>query len=308
MGEYSEELTGPLKGIASVSGSRPRDSFAKGFVHFARRNYLVIIGGGLLLVLLILGVFATQLAPADPIAPNLRARNQPPGWQGEDGEIRYLGTDHLGRDLVSRLLYGLRVSLIVGFSAMLMGAIVGTLLGLLSGFYGGLADSITMGIVDIQMSFPYILLAIVLAAFWGTGLLQIVVIVAIRGWVDYARVVRGSVLSTREATFIEASRALGTSDLRILFAHILPNILAPAVIIASYQVGRAIVLEATLSFLGLGIAPPTPSLGGILTDGRGYLATGWWAVAGSGAVLVLLVLAINLLGDGIRDVFDSRID
>lgn len=272
-----------------------------------RKNSLFTIGGLLLVILILLAIFGPLIINLDPVKPDLRARNQPPGWQGTDGIVHYLGTDHLGRDLASRLISGLRVSLLIGIVAMFGGAILGTFLGLISGYYGGNYDNLIMRLVDIQMSFPYILMAIVLAAFWGTGLWQIIVIVAIRGWVDYARVVRSSVLGIKTEPFVEASRALGATNFSILFRHVLPNTIIPAVIISTFQVGRAVVLESTLSFLGLGIAPPTPSLGGILNDGRSYLADAWWAVAGSGAILILLVLSINLLGDGLRDVLDPKL-
>jgi peptide/nickel transport system permease protein len=189
---------------------------------------------------------------------------------------------------------------------MALGAVVGAFTGLVSGYFGGKVDDAAMRVVDIWLGFPYILLAILLAAFWGTGLWQVIVLIGVRGWADYARVIRGSVLSIREEEYVAAAKALGASARTVLLRHVLPNVIGPVVVIATFQVGRAIVLEATLSFLGLGIDPPTPSLGRILFDGRAYLATAWWAVAFSGTALTLVVLSVNLLGDGLRDVLDPR--
>ena len=251
-------------------------------------------------------MLAPVLAPTTATAQSMVARNQPPGFLSATGIHHLLGTDHLGRDVLSRLLFGVRLSLAVGFAAMIMGGAVGVTMGLIAGYFGGKVDAVIMRLVDVQMSFPFILLAIVFAALWGGGFWQIIIIVSIRGWVDYARLIRGLVLSIKERSFINASRAVGSTTGRILAQHILPHILAPALVIGTFQVGSAIVLESTLSFLGLGIDPPTPSLGGILNDGRNYLSTAWWPVASSGAWLTIIVLAINLTGDGLRDILDPR--
>lgn len=286
----------------------PSTSVLGGAKHLLRKSPLAVFGAVLLLLIILLGLFAPLLTPTGPTQLDLTARNKPPGWQDGNGLVHYIGTDHLGRDLLSRLLFGVRVSLVVGMMGMLVGGFIGSVLGLVSGFFGGRVDDVIMRVVDIQMSFPYILLAIILVAFLGGGLWQIIVVVGIGGWVSYTRIIRSSVLSIKEQAFVEAALAVGATTRRILFRHITPHIIAPTVIVATFQIGSVIVLESSLSFLGLGIAPPTPSLGVIISDGRRYLATAWWAVAASGALLSLIVLAINLLGDGLRDILDPRLD
>ena len=271
------------------------------------RSSLAFYGGVLLLVIMLIGIAGPLLGLQDPTHISLADRNKPPGWQDVQGNKHYLGTDHLGRDLLSRIIYGLRISLVVGFSGMVIGAILGGGSGIFSGYSGGKIDVLIMRIVDIQMSFPYVLLAILLSVLWGGGLIQIIIIVGIRGWADYARIIRSSVLSIREQPFILAAHAIGATTPRILTKHILPQIVAPAIIIGTFQVGNIIVLESTLSFLGIGLAPPIPSLGVILSDGRSYVADAWWAVVFPGIVLTLVILSINLLGDGLRDILDPRL-
>jgi len=276
-------------------------------VKLARRSPLTVVGGVVLLVVVCLGVFAPLISPIDPIALSLIERNMPPGTATPQGVMHYLGTDHLGRDVLARALYGIRLSLAIGLTAMVIGASIGGLLGLAAGYLGGRLDAVISRIVDVLLSFPYILIAIILAAIWGGGFLQIILIITIRGWVPYTRIIRSTVLSLKAQTFIEAARATGATTTRILLRHLLPNSIAPLLVIGSFQVGSAIVLEATLSFLGLGINPPTPSLGSMLNDGRSYLATAWWPIATSGGLLTAIVLAVNMLGDGIRDVADPRL-
>lgn len=271
------------------------------------RSSLAFYGGVLLLVIMLIGIAGPLLGLQDPTHISLADRNKPPGWQDVQGNKHYLGTDHLGRDLLSRIIYGLRISLVVGFSGMVIGAILGGGSGIFSGYSGGKIDALIMRIVDIQMSFPYVLLAILLSVLWGGGLIQIIIIVGIRGWADYARIIRSSVLSIRVQPFILAAHAIGATTPRILTKHILPQIVAPAIIIGTFQVGNIIVLESTLSFLGIGLAPPIPSLGVILSDGRSYVADAWWAVVFPGIVLTLVILSINLLGDGLRDILDPRL-
>lgn len=204
------------------------------------------------------------------------------------------------------MIFGLRVSLLVGFSAILLGSLLGVSLGIWAGFYGGFLDSLIMRLVDIQLSFPTILIAIAWVAFIGPSLISIIVIIAITGWVEYARVTRGSTLSVREQAFVEGAYAVGLPTFRILSRYVLPNVLSPVIIVATLQLGRAIILEATLSFLGLGIQPPTASLGSMLADGRRYLDTAWWVATMPGLAIMLLVLSANLLGDSLRDILDPR--
>jgi peptide/nickel transport system permease protein len=272
-----------------------------------RRSPLTLVGSVVLIVVLLLGLFAPIISRADPISQSLLDRNLPPGASDAQHFVHILGTDNLGRDVLARALYGIRLSMAIGIVTMVLGGVIGGLLGLVAGYSGGRSDAFISRVVDIVLSFPYILMAIIFAAIWGGGVLPIITIIVIRGWVPYTQVTRSTVFSLKRQTFVDAARASGASTPRILLRHLLPNTVAPLLIIASFQVGTAIVLESTLSFLGLGINPPTPSLGSMLNDGRSYLATAWWPVATSGILLTAIVLAVNMLGDGIRDVADPRL-
>ena len=262
--------------------------------------------------LILLGLVATALlspyiVPHSPIRERLIDRLLPPAWV-EDGEWRYLlGTDHLGRDLVSRIIYGSRVSLVVGFAAVAIGGALGVALGVTAGFLGGRTDEIIMAVADMQLAFPTILLAIAIIAVLGPSFLNLVIVIGISGWVTYARIARGQVLSLREKEFVEAIRAQGGSQWRIVWRHILPNILPALIVVATLDLARTIILESTLSFLGLGIQPPTPSWGGMLSDGREYLLSAWWIATFPGVALMLTALSFNRLGDWIRDLTDPRL-
>jgi peptide/nickel transport system permease protein len=264
---------------------------------------------GLIMVLgvILSAIFAPLLSPHDPILQDVEKRLLPPaGWTGADP--RYLlGTDHLGRDIVSRLIYGARISIVISISAVFFSAILGTLIGLFSGFYGGRVDSIFMRLADVQLAFPFILLAIAIIAVLGPNLQNIIIVMGITGWVIYARVVRAEVLSLREKEFITSVKALGGSNGRIIFSHLLPNVIPPIIVIVTLEMARMIIMEAALSFLGLGIQPPTPTWGGMLADGRVYLVTSWWLATFPGVVIMLVVLGINLLGNWLRDILDPRL-
>jgi peptide/nickel transport system permease protein len=252
-------------------------------------------------------VFAPVISPHDPILQDVEKRLIPPVWQ-EGADANYLlGTDHLGRDIVSRLIYGARISIVVSVSAVALSAVLGTLIGLFSGFYGGKVDNIFMRIADVQLAFPFILLAIAIIAVLGPDLQNIIITMAITGWVIYARVVRAEVLSLREKEFITSVKALGGSNGRIIFRHLFPNVIPPIIVIVTLEMARMIIMEAALSFLGLGIQPPTPTWGGMLADGRVYLVTSWWLATFPGLVIMLVVLGINLLGNWLRDILDPRL-
>jgi len=261
----------------------------------------------MVLALLIAALFSPQVAPHNPVRERLLDRLLPPAW-AKDGEWHYvLGTDHLGRDVVSRIIYGSRVSLIVGFTAMLIGGSLGIALGVTAGYVGGRCDDVVMALADMQLAFPTILLAITIIAVLGPSFANLVVVIGISGWVTYARIARAQVLSLREKEFIEAIRAQGGGPQRIICRHILPNILSPLIVIATLDLARTIILESTLSFLGLGIQPPTPSWGGMLSDGREYLLSAWWIATFPGVVLMLTALSFNRLGDWVRDLSDPRL-
>jgi peptide/nickel transport system permease protein len=268
----------------------------------------LVVGSWLILVgLIVTAIFAPQVAPHNPIRERLIDRLLPPAWAG-DGEWQYLlGTDHLGRDLVSRMIYGSRVSLLVGCAAVIIGGILGIALGVTAGFIGGRTNEVIMALADMQLAFPTILLAIAIIAVLGPSFINLVIVIGISGWVTYARIARGQVLSVREKEFIEAIRAQGGSRWRIVWRHILPNILSPLIVVATLDLARTIILESTLSFLGLGIQPPTPSWGGMLSDGREYLLSAWWIATFPGVALMLTALSFNRLGDWIRDRTDPRL-
>jgi peptide/nickel transport system permease protein len=268
---------------------------------------LVVASLLILLALLVTAVLSPYVAPHNPTRERLIDRLLPPAWASE-GEIRYLlGTDHLGRDLVSRIVYGSRVSLIVGFAAVSVGGAFGIALGLGAGFIGRRVDEAIMALADMQLAFPTILLAIAIIAVLGPSFTNLVVVIGISGWVTYARIARAQVLSLREKEFVEAIRAQGGGQVRIVFRHILPNILSPLIVVATLDLARTIVLESTLSFLGLGVQPPTPSWGGMLSDGREYLLSAWWIATFPGIALMLTALSFNRLGDWVRDLTDPRL-
>lgn len=253
-------------------------------------------------------LLAPQLSPSDPLKNRLLDRLTPPMWS-TDGTPRYpLGTDTLGRDVLSRLLYGARVSLIVGSAAVLIAGVLGIVLGLVAGYYSGWPDDVLMRLGDIQLAFPILLLAIAVLAVLGASLLNVILVLGVSGWITYARIVRGETLSLKQREFVEAARAIGASDRAILWRHIFPNVLPPVTVIATFSVARVIIAEASLSFLGLGIPPPAPSWGAMLDEGRNYITTGWWLALFPGLAILLLVLGINLVGDWVRDVLDPRLE
>ena len=269
------------------------------------RNRTAMTALVLFVVVVLASVLGPLLSPHPIDTVQLGLRNKPPGTMGPGGPY-LLGADFLGRDVLTRMLFGLRVSLIVGFGAIVLGSVLGVTLGVVAGFYGRGWDAVIMRLVDIQLSFPTILIAIAWAAFIGPGIVSVVAIIALTSWVEYARVVRGATLALREQAFVEGAYAVGLPSPLVLLRHVLPNVLSPVIIVATLQLGRAVILESTLSFLGLGIQPPMPSLGSMLADGRRYLDTAWWVATMPGIAIMVLVLCANLLGDSLRDVLDPR--
>jgi peptide/nickel transport system permease protein len=272
------------------------------------RNGVALLGLAVVVASAVLAVVAPVLAPADPVRNDLLERLVPPMWM-EGGSGRHpLGTDTLGRDVVSRLLYGARVSLVVGFSAVVVAGALGLLLGLVSGYYGGRLDDLLMRLGDVQLAFPALVLAIAVLAVVGSGLVNIVLVLGVTGWVTYARITRGETLSLRHREFVEGARALGAGDAAILWRHVLPNVLPSITVVATFSVARTIIAEASLSFLGLGLPPPAPSWGAMLDEGRNYLTTGWWLALFPGLAILAVVLGINVVGDWLRDALDPRIE
>jgi len=274
----------------------------------ARRTRALAAGGAAFVALLIVAAVAAPLiAPADPIRQSLRGRLSAPTLDGADGKAHLLGTDHLGRDVFSRVIYGARVSLLVGFAAVVVGGLVGATLGLLAGFRGGWTDSMIMTLADAQLAFPFILLAIGIIAVLGPSFPTLIVVIGLSGWVTYARVLRSQVLVLRSREFVDAIHALGGSAARVIVRHVLPNVLSSLVVIATLELARAIVLEATLSFLGLGVQPPTPSWGGMVHEGREYLDSAWWISTTPGIVLMLTSVVVSRTGDWLRDLLDPTL-
>jgi peptide/nickel transport system permease protein len=271
-----------------------------------RKDKSALFGVLILLAVVLCAILAPVISPANPHEQLLSRALKPPLWS--DGQrIFILGTDHLGRDFLSRLIYGTRISLMVGFFAVFLTGSVGLLVGLLSGYFGGKVDFVFMRLVDLILSFPFILLALATIAIVGPSLTVLILVMSMRIWVIYARVVRGEVLSLREQEFVQGARSIGSSHVRIIFRHILPNVLAPVIIIASLYLGRMIIIEAGLSFLGLGVPPPTPTWGGLLSDGKVHLYTAWWVVTFPGLAITITVLGSNLVGDWLRNVLDPRL-
>ncbi|MEW2506767.1 ABC transporter permease [Amycolatopsis sp. NPDC047767] len=259
------------------------------------------------LVLMVLGaVFAPLIAPYDPGTQDLLVRLHPPAWQAGGDASHLLGTDQLGRDILSRLCYGARISLLVGACAALLAGIVGAVIGLVAGFLGGWFDRILMRLADIQLAFPPILLALAIVGFLGSGLWYVVLVLGFTGWVSYARVIRSEVLSLRTREFVTEARAIGVTDLAIMRRHLLPNVMAPLATIGTLHVAAAIVAEASLSYLGLGVPKQTVTWGGMLSDGQLYLGTSWWVAVFPGIALMITALAVNITGDVLRDVADPK--
>ncbi|MBC7871198.1 MAG: ABC transporter permease [Chitinophagaceae bacterium] len=285
----------------ATSWERMRGSLLK-----AKWPILAII---ILALITFMALFGPQIAPKDPNRQSLIERLTPPMTENEAGEIDYLiGTDGLGRDLLSRVIYGARVSLMVGFSAMLIGGVLGTSLGIIAGYFGGAVDDVIMRLADIQLAFPFILLTIMVLVVLGAGVLNLVLVLGVGQWVTYARISRAQTLSQKEKEFVEAARSIGARDWEIITRAILPNILAPLIVIGSFNVASVILAEASLSFLGLGVPPTVPTWGGILAESRDQLLGGyWWLAVFPGAAIMLTVLSLNILGDWLRDFLDPRL-
>ena len=275
--------------------------------HHLRRDPLAVLALIVLALIASSAALAPVIAPHDPIEQDLGQRLLPPRWLKDGQPDHLLGTDQLGRDLFSRIIYGGRVSLVIGIIAMFVSGTVGVLLGLLSGFHGGVLDAVLMALVEIQLAFPFILLAIAIIAVLGTSLATLLIVVTLSGWVIYARIVRAQVLSLRQTEFVDAARVIGCTSWRILMRHILPQLVAPISVIATLEVARIIVLESSLSFLGLGVQPPSMSWGQILGDGRMYLTSGWAISMFSGITLLLAVLSINIVGESLSEIIDPAL-
>jgi peptide/nickel transport system permease protein len=272
------------------------------------RHRLAVIGLVIMVTVAGLALLADRVAPRSPTAQQILLRLKPPGFKDpRSGRVAWLGTDHLGRDILSRIVYGSRVSLIVSLPAVAVAALLGMTLGLLAGYYRSAIETIVMRCVDLQLAFPFILLALSIVALMGPSLRNIIIVFAITTWPVYARTTRGVVLSLRAQDFVQAARSLGASDRRILWRQIAPGVVSPVLVLASFEVARMIILEAALGFLGLGVPPPTPTWGSMLADGRDYLRDAWWIALFPGLAIMLTAAGSNFLGDGLRDMLDPTL-
>ena len=292
----------------ALATSRPRvDPEWVALLRRLVRRRTALFGMLVVLGVLLAAAFAPLVAPFDPLEQDIGQRLREPGWQDAQGRVHPLGTDHLGRDILSRIVFGSRIALVVGLAAVVISGVLGMLIGLLAGYFGGRVDDFLMRLADIQLAFPFILLAIAVIGVLGPSLRNIIIVIGVSSWVVYARVVRGEVLSIREREYVQAAIALGSQHWRVLRQHVLPNTLTPWLVVATLDMARVIVIESALSFLGLGVQPPTPTWGGMLADGRVYLSTAWWLATFPGLAILITVLGINLFGDGLRDTLDPRL-
>jgi peptide/nickel transport system permease protein len=265
------------------------------------RNKGAVAGAIIVLILLLIALFAPQVAPYEPDIQNFADSLKPPSSQHP------FGTDKFGRDILSRVIYGSRISLQVGMISVGIGLVVGMLIGVIGGLFGGLVDRLLMGLIDLLLAFPGVLLAIGIVAILGPGLYNVMIAVGIRSVPTFARLVRGQVLDVKQNEYVESARALGSDDIRIIMRHIIPNIMAPVLVISTLRIALAILSAAALSFLGLGAQPPTPDWGAMIANGREYLRTAWWVGTFPGIAIMLTVLGFNMMGDGLRDVLDPRL-
>jgi peptide/nickel transport system permease protein len=266
------------------------------------------IGVIIVLIVIFCALTADIITPCDPGDMDIMNKLKSPVWSENGSWDHVLGTDQLGRDILARLIYGSRITLLVAFCGTLGSIVIGVTLGTVAGYYGKWIDAVIMRIADIQLSFPFTLMAIFIAAVLGSGLGNIILIAAISGWVRYARLVRGEILSIKEIEYIEAIRALGGSDTRIMFRHIVPNVISPVIVLSTLEVAKVVLMEASLSYLGLGVPVTIPTWGRMLSDGRAYIMSAPWLAILPGLLITITVLGVNLMGDWLRDYLDPKLD
>jgi peptide/nickel transport system permease protein len=271
------------------------------------RHLKIIFGGFILGLLVVCGLAAPLLSPFDPQEQRLESRLQPPSWIGGGAHGNWLGTDNLGRDILSRIVYGSRISLLVGAATVVLAGVIGCSLGAVAGYFGKRTDEMISKLTEIFLAFPFLLLAIALMAFLGQGVINIILALMMSRWVQYCRVVRGEVLSLKQRDFVTAARALGGQDLYILARHVVPNTLASVTVVATFAMAIVIISEASLSFLGLGVPASIPTWGSMLSEGRSYMNRAPWLTIFPGLAIFITVFGINLLGDGLRDVLDPKL-
>ncbi len=282
-------------------------TWARVMLRELRRNRLASVGLVVLLALGVMALLAPVLSPYDPELVNIRSRLTPPAWMKGGSSTHLLGTDSVGRDILSRIVFGARISMFVAVCTVVIGGSVGSLLGVVAGYVRGKTETIIMRLVDIQLAFPSILLAVALMAILGPSVRNVILVLSLSTWSSFCRVARGQTLSVCQQDFVSAARVLGASRLRIIFRHVLPNIVSPIIVVASFALATSIINEASLSFLGVGVPPSTPTWGGMLGEGRDHLRLAWWVSTLPGIALMLAVYSVNVLGDWLRDYLDPRL-
>jgi peptide/nickel transport system permease protein len=288
--------------VERISSAESRFERAWFFIKDLSDHRLSIIGGVLLLGVAVIAIFAPQIAPYSPTAISATAVRAPPSI------AHPMGTDSLGRDILSRVIFGTRIALMIAITSMGIAFVVGSLLGALAGYYGGWVDAIVRTAIDTTWAFPAIIMGLALASILEPDLTTVLIAIGLVFWGVFARLVRGEVLSLRELDFIKASEAIGLSDTKIIFKHLIPNAIIPAFVVVTLQMGNAIAVAASLSFLGLGVQPPTPSWGIMLSTGRQYITSAWWISVFPGLAIVLVIMSFNFLGEGLRDTIDPKLE
>lgn len=290
----------------TVSLTQNKPSSFKRWSRLLLRSKTGTVGFFIVLFVFLVAIFAPLLAPHDPAAINAANMLKPPFWMEGGNTANLLGTDNLGRDILSRIIYGSQISLLVGITSVVVAGIIGVTIGLIAGYYGGFIDNLLMRLVDSFLAIPTILFALVILSVFGPSVMTLIFVLGATNWVNYARLVRGEVLTIKERDFVRAARSIGVKNNKIIIRHLLPNVISSFIVISTLSVATTIILEASLSFLGLGVQPPTVSWGSILSDGRDYLATSWWLATFPGLAITITVLGIIFLGDWLRDVLDPR--
>ncbi|MEK4523095.1 ABC transporter permease [Psychrobacillus sp. FSL W7-1493] len=290
----------------TVSITQNKPSSFKRWSRLLLRSKTGTVGFFIVLFVGIVSILAPLLAPHDPAAINAANMLKPPFWMEGGSTANLLGTDNLGRDILSRIIYGSQISLLVGITSVVVAGIIGVTIGLIAGYYGGFIDNVLMRLVDSFLAIPTILFALVILSVFGPSVITLIFVLGATNWVNYARLVRGEVLTIKERDFVRAARSIGVKNHKIITRHLLPNVISSFIVISTLSVATTIILEASLSFLGLGVQPPTVSWGSILSDGRDYLATSWWLATFPGLAITVTVLGIIFLGDWLRDVLDPR--